>query len=323
LNPNPVCDSTKTYAAFVPGVYTNINALNSPCGSTIPSIEWFSPGWYYFNYGTTQWSWPGRLIAGTPLDSSGNAITGVNPTTASTLSKLSQLGSSPGACSDPANGSGVNGVAMVFAGASVVSTGTGTSEICASSPAGSPPVAIYGLTASQSVTTSSGTQTLPAETMCTASGCGVNTLFVTPVNGQAQIYIKGYVYAPNGQIIITLKNSIGQVFNWGLVVRNFRLSVNGSSPTQSVIHLPKPNTGIGTVVTTSTPPAYPSTSVSQPAASPSTTYSIRYINVWTCTVASLQSSGATQCPSSGSPTVQVKVLTNGANLQILSWNNIQ
>jgi hypothetical protein len=121
-------------------------------------------------------------------------------------------------------------------------------------------------------------------------------------------------------MILTLQNSVGQVFNWGLIVRNFRLSINGSSPTQSVIHLPKPNTGIGTVVTTSTPPPYPTTSVST---STSVSYTIRYINVWTCTVASLQSSGQTECSHTGAPDVQVKVRvpSDGSPLQILSWSH--
>jgi hypothetical protein len=129
------------------------------------------------------------------------------------------------------------------------------------------------------------------------------------------------VYAPQGQMIITLKNSIGQVFNWGIVVRNLRITVNGSSPTQSVIQLPKPYTGIGIVVTTSTPAEYPSTSLS---ISTSVQYSIRYVNVWVCTVAWLTANSKTSCPSTGKPNVQAKVQTTvtGKIVKVLSWTNL-
>lgn len=328
LNPAPTCDSSKTYAAFVPGVYTDVNLLNKPCSNGAARVEWLSPGWYFFNYGTTQWTWPKQLVAGTPVDNNGQPITGLSPTTASTLTKLSTLHSSPGACVDPANVGNADGVAMVFGGASVVGANSGgVAETCATSSASSPPLAIYGLSSSQTVSTTSGPVTIPAETMCSASGCGTSSIIVTAQDGQAEVYIKGYVFAANGQIILTLKNSPGQVFNWGLVVRNLRLTINGSSPTQSVIHLPRPNTGVGTVVTTSTPPPFPSTTVSQPApvTSTGTYYTIRYVDVWTCTVRSLQQSGGSECPHDGQPNVQVRILTDadGVPQKVLSWNNIR
>jgi len=334
VNPAPVCDNSKKYAAFVPGLYTNVATLNAPCSGTTPDVEWFSPGWYYFDYGSTQWAWPLTLVAGTPLNKSNGApISGLDPTNGSTLNKLgvSTLAPAPGSCNDPDPGKnpggGVQGVSMVFAGASQTGANTArssTAEICASSPSGSPPAAIYGLATSQTITTASGSRTLPAETMCTATGCGSNSLINTDYSnnsGHAEIYIHGYVYATNGQIEITLKNSLGQVFNWGIVVRNLQITINGSSPTQSVIHLPKPYTGVGTIVTTSTPAPTPSISYST---STSVTYSIRYVNVWTCTVSSLQASGLTVCPHTGSPDVQVKVKvpSDGSALQILSWSNL-
>ena len=323
-NPAPTCTTqgNKSYAAFVPGYYTTAAKLNDPCNVGSNVFEWLSPGTYIFNFtGTTTWSWPNTMVAGTPIKSSGAAVTGLNPTNANSLSGLNQTATAPNACADPAGGSGVSGVSLIFAGDSVVSApSTSTSEICASSPSGGPPVAIYGLAS----TTTIGGTSLPGETMC-ANGCGTSTLINTVAdnNGaQAQLYVRGYVYAPNAQLNMTVKNSVGQLFNWGIVIRNFRLTVNGSTPTAPFVQLPKPNTGIGATVTTSTPPPYPSTSISQPAPVVSTTYSIRYINVWTCTVSSLQSSGQSQCPSGGTPNVQVRVLTNGSSMQVLSWNTL-
>jgi Tfp pilus assembly protein PilX len=322
-NPAPVCDSSGTYASILPGLYTSISLLNHPCGgTTVPSVEWLSPGWYYFNYGSSAWNWPGTLIAGTPIDkTTGKPIVGIVPTTGSTLTKLANLAQSPGACDDPANpsnGISVNGSQLVFAGASVVNDNhAGVAEICASSPNGSPPVALYGLASDQTSPV-----TLPQETMC-SGGCGSNSLVQTDPAGQTQLYIKGYVYAPQAQFIVNIKNTNGQIFNWGVVARDLQIGLVGSSPTSPVIHLPKPNTGVGVVVTTSTPPPTASTTVSTPPPTVTTTYTIRYINVWTCTVASLQASGLTSCPTSGSPNVQVRVLTNGASLQVLSWSNLR
>jgi len=332
-NPAPLCDSSNTYAAFQPGLYTDVTKLNNPCPGNSVQVEWFSPGWYYFDYGTTQWSWPTTVIAGTPLDkTTGKAIAGLSATTASSLSKLgTNLASSPGACNDPDPGKnpsgGVQGVSMVFGGDSQAGASTtkdSVAEFCASSPTASPPVAIYGLASNQGITTDKGAYTIPAETMCTSTGCGTNSIINTDSknnSGHAVIYIHGYVYAPNGQIIITLKNSLGQVFNWGIVVRNLRITINGSSPTQSVIQLPKPYTGIGIVTTTSTPPPYPSTSLS---VSTSTQYSIRYVNVWVCTVAWLTANGKTTCPKTGTPNVQAKVQTDptGKIVKVLSWTNL-
>lgn len=328
-NPQPVCTTVgkTTYAALLPGRYTNVNLLNNPCSGSAADWEWLKPGNFYFDYGSTSWNWPtSRLIAGTPTDSNGTPITGIDVATPSTLSKLGGVATSPGACQDPASAVGVNGVALVFAGASAVAaSSSGVAEICASSPNGVPPLAIYGLPTARTVArTAGGTTTLPAETLCAqVSGCGSTSLIQTATNGQAELYVKGYVYAPQAQMILTLKNSVGQVFNWGVVLRNLRLMINGASPSQALIRLPKPNTGVGTKTTTTSPSPYPTAVVSPGAPSTSTTYTIRYVNVWTCTVASLQASGLAQCPSSGTPNVQVKVLTNGPTLTILSWNHIR
>ncbi|HEY2296175.1 MAG TPA: hypothetical protein VGH43_00490 [Jatrophihabitans sp.] len=321
-NPSPTCSTQggKTYAAFVPGYYTTAANLNDPCGVGSGVFEWLSPGTYIFNFsGTTTWSWPTTMVAGTPIKNNGAAVNGLDPTKPNTLSGLNQTANAPSACADPATTTGVSGVSLIFAGSSLAAApSSSTSEICASSPTSSPPVAIYGLASAVTL----GAVTLPAETMCGAGGCGSSTLITTDPSGQAQLYVRGYVYAPNAQLMMTLKNSIGQLFNWGIVIRNFQLTINGSSPTEPFVQLPKPNTGVGVTVTTSTPPPSPTTSISQPAPVVSTTYSIRYINVWTCTVSSLQASGQQTCPNTGTPNVQVRVLTDGSSMQVLSWNTL-
>ncbi|MDT4951644.1 MAG: hypothetical protein QOJ37_4239, partial [Pseudonocardiales bacterium] len=59
----------------------------------------------------------------------------------------------------------------------------------------------------------------------------------------------------------------------------------------------------------------------------STTYTIRYVNVWTCLASSLSAAQPT-CPTpagpGGHPNVQVKVLTDtsGKIVKILSWNHL-
>lgn len=329
-NPVPVCSTVgqTTYAAFVPGRYTDVRRLNIPCtnpGSTL--FVWLSPGTYYFDFGSTAWSWPDKLLGGTPMDSSGTVIAGLRPTDASTLSNLSRVATqssdlTPTSCADPIN-SGVSGVALVFGGASrTAANSSGSVDLCASSPTTSPPVVIDGLASDLSILKTDGTRvTVPAQTLCVPT-CGSTSLIATEPNGQPTLYFKGYVYAPNAQLALTLKNSPGQVFNWGVVVRDFGLGVNGTSPTTPFISLPKPSTGVSPLITTTTPSPYTTTSVSQPPPVVSTTYSIRYVNVWTCTVAALQSSGQSRCPSAGPPNVQVRVLTNGSTMSVLSWNTL-
>jgi len=289
---------SKKYAAFLPGKYTNVALLNSPC-SGAADFEWFSPGTYYFDFGATTWNWPMTLLAGTPTDTSSAPITTVDASTAATLSGLANIapfptvsGQKPNSCADPALQSSSPGAEFVFGGASTFTPNTGgNAEICASYSPTAPPIAIYG--ANTALTVTGGT--LSAQTLCSVSSCS-GSLINTGSNGQAQFYIKGFVYAPNAPINLNLKNSLGQIFNWGVVVRNFSLSINGSSPTASFIQLPSPNQGITTTTTTST------------------AYTIRYINVWTCPA------GTSSCPQTGTPNVRVKVQTSGSTIKVLSWS---
>lgn len=344
-NPAPVCYSgtmknkAVTFAAYLPGMYTDANVLTTPSSSTCTTlastvVEWLSPGAYYLNFAAgTTWTLPNIMVAGTPIDTNGNPITSLQPTVQSTLTALANMGAAPAACqdADPNKSNGyVQGAELIFAGASTITAANSgnsnaqTAEICASSPTNSPPVAIYGASLdNQTVPLSSGgSASIPAQSLCTTDSCGSTSFIKTDTSGQATMYFKGYVYAPKAQLDLTLKNSTAQVFNWGVIVRDFRFVLNGSSPDTPFLQLPKPNTGAGLTVTTSTPPPIVSTTVTQPPPVPITSYSVRYVNVWTCTVASLQASGRTSCPSNGAPSVQAKVLTDGTSLRVLSWNHV-
>jgi hypothetical protein len=291
LAPAPVC--TSTYAAFRPGLYNAAsltNYLEGACGNR--SVVWFSPGTYYFDFAGI-WTAPARIIGGTPTDSNDKPITGLDPAVASTLANLSQLNpASQGACANPSEQAVPNGgVMFVFGGSSTISLGTSTLEICATyTDANTVPIAIYGPTTA--IPVNNGTSTVPvtAETICKTDSC---TLFGTPnPNGHADFHIQGFTWAPNARIKLTLKNSPGQVFNWGLVLRSLSLTTNGASPTGSVVQLPADSTG-GT-----------------------TTYSIMYLNVWVCPAS------ATVCDHSGSPQLRAKVQVIGtpATAKVLSWS---
>lgn len=289
LAPAPVC--TSKYAAFRPGLYNSsllTSYLNGTCGKK--SVVWFSPGTYYFDF-TGTWTAPARIVAGTPTDSDGIPITGLDPAVASTLSNLSQLNPlSSGACVNPRD-KVAPGVMFVFGGSSKISRGTSTLEICATyTDAKTVPIAIYGPTSP--IPVNGGTATAPVSTqaVCKADSCA---LFGTPnANGHADFHIQGFTYAPNARIRLTAKNSDGQVFNWGLVLRSFALATNGASPAGGFVQLPANSTG-GT-----------------------TTYSIMYLNVWVCPV-----SGAA-CDHSGSPQLRAKVQVTGspATAKVLSWS---
>jgi Tfp pilus assembly protein PilX len=335
-NPAAVCKTNagKTYAAFLPGKYTLVtsataSSLNTPCkqGSSwvAADFEWFSPGTYYFDYGSTQWQWPTTLLGGTPTTGPSTngpggaittpAITSVDPAVANSLTGLAGIAAFPSvptdrptSCADPSAQKQYPGVEFVFGGASTFTPNTGgNAELCGTYSDTDPPIAIYG--ASSTLTVPGGS--VSAETLCTPVGAPTTcagSLINTSSNGQAQFYFKGFVYAPAAPIDLLVKNSNGQIFNWGVVVWKFRLNVNGVTPTQPFILLPKPNQGFKTIVKTTT------------------TYTIRYIDVWTC------AASVTPCPTKDAnnvpirPNVRVRVKfdgTAGSAITVLSWSNIR
>lgn len=142
---------------FYPGYYDDAAALNAitngpgsnPCKH---GVWWFKPGTYYFDFhnssnpllsgGSDVWTLgDGQLIAGTPVNSGGAVL--VKPTVPTTV---------PGACQNPIETTGHDGVQFIFGGDSqLVVSGSADAEICGSYQDHRPPIALYGL--------SSGTET--------------------------------------------------------------------------------------------------------------------------------------------------------------------
>lgn len=330
-NPHAICTSDNSYAAFLPGYYSDATLLNRPCfgmdkkgnpTQTAADFEWFSPGTYYFDFGSDTWSWPTTLVAGTPLDSSGTAISTVDASKAETLDQLSKVTSFPGSCAAPSKQSTYPGVEFVFGGSSTVSpSSSGSNEICATYSATSPPVAIYGVSSevigANSLVVAGGSAA--AETLCdpvnrvvqpcTSSSSGTTqSLINDDNNGKSSFFIQGFTYAPSARISLTLhkgkkkdEDSAGQLFGWGLVARSIDMTVTGSTSSAPFIVL-RPAANAGTVTTTTTTPT------------------IRYISVWTC------KASATSCPQTDArgdaipPDVRIKVQTSGSTMKVLSWS---
>jgi len=316
-NQPAVCQTSagKVYAAFLPGLYTQaasstVFSLGTPCKNTsgkwvAANVDWFTPGVYYFNFGATTWTLPATLVGGTPATSAGQPIAGLNPASAttlaaSTLSNLSQLPTGEGKCVPPTAQTqpGMGGVEFVFGGASTMmgmapsfpSLATSTDmDICATYSATSPPVAIYGV--NQQPLTEGGTQ-IPAESGCVATpGCvvGTGSLLNWPPLANQTFHVDGYIWAPAAAIAMTFLNSTGQAFNWGVLVRTFQMLGVKSLTLASV---PAVNAGQLTTYT----------------------YSIRYVNVWTC------AASASPCPQTGSPDLRIKLQQTGATWKVLSWS---
>jgi hypothetical protein len=180
---------------------------------------------------------------------------------------------------------------FVFGGGSKVNLGSRKLEICATYSATSVPIAIYGPTTPIPVNGGTATSPVSAQTICQLDTC---SLFQTSASGKAEFHIQGFTYAPNARIALTFKNSVGQMFNWGLVARSFSLAGTGSTPPDAFVQLP-PNSVGG-----------------------SASYSVMYLSVWVCAAA------ASPCDHSGlSPTrLQAKVQVTGTPsvVTVLSWS---
>jgi hypothetical protein len=320
-NPKPVCllGSGGKYiaAAFVPGLYTTATSssswsLSTPCGSgknwVAPTIEWFSPGVYYFNFGSTTWTLPPTLVGGTPATVAGagslTPIAGLNPAVAGTLSALSQMPIGEGKCIPPTMQvqSGQSGVEFVFGGASTMtgmnpSGGQSTDlDICATYSATSPPVAIYGVNKSG--------LPVPAESGCVTSPIcilGAKSLlnWPAPLNlpiANQTFHIDGYVWAPAAAMILYYLGSTGQAFNWGVLARTFQV-YGASLPALTMASLPP--TDPGPLLTYN--------------------YTVRYVNVWTC-VASPIPCAVPPDASGPPPNVQVKLQQTATGWKVLSWS---
>jgi hypothetical protein len=289
--PAPVCTAgSPRYAAFSPGLYTNVDILNGTRGTSgnlnicgAADVVWFMPGTYYFDF-TGTWNAPSRLVGGTPTDSTGAQIAGLSAATLGNLSRLNPATS--GACVDPRQGSAAPGVQFVFGGASNVNLGSHVFEICATYSAGRVPVAIFGPIAD--ILNGGGSNlAVTTQRVCSVDAC---SMLSTDTSGQAEFHIQGFVYAPNARIALVVKNSPGQMFNWGVLLGSFSLTVNGASPTQPFLDVP--------------------------ASDGSASYSVMYLNVWVCPAT------ASSCDSSSGPArLTAKVQTAPpATVRVLSWS---
>jgi hypothetical protein len=308
-NPAVACQTvgSKIYAAFLPGRYTQVSLLNLPCGGKAANtLEWFTPGVYYFDFGSTTWTLPATVVGGTPTNASGQPITGLNPAT-KTLSNLSQLPSGEGKCVPPTaqTQAGEGGVEFVFGGAStmtgmtpnILTPFTSTDmDICATYSATSPPVAIYGATQDLN----EGGVTVPKQSGCVALQVCLGSppsllnwpLFSSiglPTLADQTYHFDGYVWAPAAGMNLNYATAKGQAFNWGLLVRSFT-TLGLTSMTMAAV--PAANPGLVTTYS----------------------YSVRYVNVWTCAA----SVGA--CPQTGAPNVRIKLQQTGATWKVLSWS---
>lgn len=186
--------------AFSPGYYDDANALTSLMtgnGACAGSTWWFKPGIYYFDFhnntndanvyagGPTAnnsaadvWTiGTGALVAGTPIDSSGNVISSpaANPTI-------------PGACQSPITSVNATGVQFIFGGDSQLSmSGSASGEICGTYHSDRPPLAIYGLpTGSATTTTLAGPSGATAGLKMTSVPAQPTSLFTNPANIKEQ-----------------------------------------------------------------------------------------------------------------------------------------
>ena len=306
-NQAAVCQTvgSTVYAAFLPGKYTlltsnSVSSLSTPCLSkgkwVAPDVAWFTPGVFYFDFGSTTWSIPDTVIGGTPTKPGQVAITGLNGTSAatlatSTLGNLSQATTFPGACLSPTTQTNNGGSEFVFGGASTMTINGGNLDLCANYTANTVPVALYGVYQNALV---EGSGSVAPQSGCVATvGCnGASSLLnAGSPNGHESFHFEGYVWAPASAIAMTYKNSAGQEFTWGVLVRTFQITGNGSSPSSAFISLPSATFGAVT------------------------TYSYRYISVWVCPAA------ATACAQTGTPAVRVKVQTTGSTWKVLSWSH--
>jgi len=195
---------------FNPGYYDDASSLtalmtgNGTCGG---STWWFKPGTYYFDFhnntndsdvyrgaGTgnsgsaDQWGITrGHLVAGTPTDSSGNAVAspGASPTI-------------PGSCQNPIRSTTASGVQFIFGGDSQLALGgPADAEICGTYHATRPPIGIFGLKSGAATTTtltgagSGAGAALKTSTVATPQAPFVNPANIIEQDNTSASWVKG------------------------------------------------------------------------------------------------------------------------------------
>jgi hypothetical protein len=210
----PSCVGSARLITFLPGLYTDANALTACANQTL----WFQPGTYYFRFPSTADTWTianGSIVGGTPTAT----LTGSDPVM-------------PGSCVSPLTTTTANaGVQFVFGGTSNLDVkGDARIELCGSYSATTPPVAIYGLK------TAAGT--VPAQSGCIIAlplegGCPLITW--SDHADLSVMYVQGTVYAPQDWIDLTYGRSAalatGLFIKDGIIVSSLTAGLDGVSAT--------------------------------------------------------------------------------------------
>jgi hypothetical protein len=237
----PACPGNNSKVTFTPGVYTDVNGLNNLTKSSgcKDSIFYFPPGTYYFNLsGSAEWLIDtGYLVAGTPTTP---LVAGTAPTI-------------PGACQSPIPPDpippggwvkpGPNaGAQFVFGGDSHIRVKAAQMEICATYSTTAPPIGVYGL--------KTAVGTVPAQSGCVTAtpypGGSRCALIKSENSPNSRLYVQGTTYTPLAALDISLNNSTGQVFRFGVIARTLLLSPTGSAGLSGpVIEVPDDSTGSG------------------------------------------------------------------------------
>lgn len=240
----PGCPTTGKTIKFSPGLYTDLDGLNTITAgkgggkkSGCPDVTfWFQPGVYYFSLGG-EWDIPGtvRVVGGTPR-------TGVNldnPTFPKTCqAPIPDEGQDPKTWTPPSPNAGVE---FVFGGATNMVLGTGAQmELCGTYDRNVPPIVLYGL----KTTIGSGALSVPGEatTDCVrrlSTDSGSCPILDTAKHPGSASYFQGTVYVPYGWANVELNNSAGQMFRFGIIARKLSVTATSSADlTGSVIGTP-------------------------------------------------------------------------------------
>jgi len=227
----PACTGKNKLVTFTPGLYTDVTSLNTMTRASgcKDSIWYFPPGTYYFNFNAgsslaNTWTIDtGWLVGGTPK---APLVAGTAPTI-------------PGSCVSPITSTSAVGVQFVFGGESHLALSHAQAELCGTYSLTAPPIAVYGL--------KTAVGTVPAESGCVTqtpyptAGCALIRSDNSP---NSAFYIQGTTYTPRAALDIQLNNATGQVFKFGVIVRELVLGMTGSfSLTDPVIEVPDNSPG--------------------------------------------------------------------------------
>jgi hypothetical protein len=238
------CTGPTRVIDFWPGVYTELDALNSytsGSGSCRNSILWFHPGAYYFNVSGTWRIAAGYVVGGTPPPS--------RPLT------ISSPPDRPGSCETPIAPDGDttwtppranSGVEFVLGGTSRISLGDAFFELCGTYHTNSPPIALYAL--DTSVGSAPG-PVIPAQPdkLCANEISGTDphnnadtcAVLYSDSSPHSQVYIQGTTFMPKAWVQVDINNDSGQVFRFGIISRKLTLFATASSQLRDpVIEVP-------------------------------------------------------------------------------------